>query len=920
MMPWDVPTPRARAVIPRYGLAVLSVAIALAFSLLLQRFDITITPFLMAIGATAWYAGRGPGLLAVVLSILGLNYFFEPPLYHFEIDIARLPKLIVFTLLALLMSAFGAAVRRAEQGLRQARNELEAKVAERTAELQTILDASPVGIVGWDKNGVVQRCNPAFERIVGWTADDIVRQPISILTNSEEASALREKLNRGEAFANVEVRLLRKDGSEFDAAIAGAPLQNEQGFVTTFEDIRERKRAEEALRRSEAYLAAAQKLSHAGSWAWNPSENRLVHSSEEHYRLYGLDPKSGLPPVEELLQRIHPEDRDEVWEEFNRAIREKVNFDLDYRILLPDGTLKYIHAAGYPVFNSSGIVVEMVGTDIDVTARKCAEQERLAHLRFLESMDRINRAMQGTNDLERMMSDVLAAVLSIFDCDRAWLINPGDPAEATSWKLLMEHTRPEFPGAFALRREIPADSEMVRVFQILRASSGPVRFGPESDHPLPVEAAKRFNIQSQIAMALYPKLDQPYLFGLHQCSYPRVWTAQEEQLLEAIGRRLADALTSLLIFRNLRESEARLEEAQRIAHLGYWDRDLDTTRITWSAEICRIFGRLPEECTLTAAEYEELVHPDDLAAVNRALTEAINGGARYEMEYRVLPCDGEVRVVHSQGDVTRDESGRARRIFGIMQDITERKRAEEELRQTQADLVRATRVTTMGELAASLGHEINQPIAAATTNANACVRWLTRDPPDLEEARAAASGIVKDAKRAGEIISRLRLLFKKGDPQRELVDVNEVIQEMIVLLRHQAYRYSISIRTELAADLPQVMADPVQLQQVLMNLMLNGIDAMKEVEGTRELTIKSQCGGDGELKILVSDTGVGLPPEQPEQIFNAFFTTKPEGTGMGLSISRSIVESHGGRLWATANSGRGATFHFTLPIDRKAQE
>ena len=237
---------------------------------------------------------------------------------------------------------------------------------------------------------------------------------------------------------------------------------------------------------------------------------------------------------------------------------------------------------------------------------------------------------------------------------------------------------------------------------------------------------------------------------------------------------------------------------------------------------------------------------------------------------------------------------------------------EEALRQAQADLAHVNRVTTMGELTASLAHEVNQPIAAAVTDANTCLRWLTRDQPDLEEARQAASRIVKDATRAGEIISRIRLLFKKSTPQWALVDVNEVIREMIVLLRSEATRYSISVRTELA-DLPQVMGDRVQLQQVLMNLMTNGIDAMKDVDGTCELAIKSQQAEDGQLMVSVSDTGVGLPPQQADQIFNAFFTTKPQGTGMGLRISRSIVESHGGRLWSVDNSPRGASFHLTLP-------
>jgi C4-dicarboxylate-specific signal transduction histidine kinase len=250
----------------------------------------------------------------------------------------------------------------------------------------------------------------------------------------------------------------------------------------------------------------------------------------------------------------------------------------------------------------------------------------------------------------------------------------------------------------------------------------------------------------------------------------------------------------------------------------------------------------------------------------------------------------------------------------------ERKHAEEALREAQSDLARVSRVTTMGELTASLAHEVNQPIAAAVTSANSCLHWLAGDVPNLDKARAAAMRIVKDGTRASEIIGRIRLLFQKGTPQSQSVDVNEVIGEMVVLLRGEAMRYSISLRTELAAELPSVLGDRVQLQQVMMNLMTNGIDAMKEVDGTRELSIKSQRAENDQVLVSVSDTGVGLPAEQADQIFNAFFTTKPHGTGMGLRICRSIVDSHGGRLWAANNSPRGASFYVTLPTKVEAHE
>jgi len=268
--------------------------------------------------------------------------------------------------------------------------------------------------------------------------------------------------------------------------------------------------------------------------------------------------------------------------------------------------------------------------------------------------------------------------------------------------------------------------------------------------------------------------------------------------------------------------------------------------------------------------------------------------------------DLEVRVAERTAELTRANED-------LKLEIAERNRAEDALRQAQGDLARISRVTTMGELTASLAHEVNQPIAAAVTDASTCLRWLTRAEPDLAEAREAASRVVRDAARATEIIGRIRSLFKKGVSQRELLDVNEIIRGMVDLLRSEATRYSILMRTELSEELPQIMGDRVQLQQVLMNLMINGIEAMKDVDRTRELAVKSQTVEDEQLMVSVSDTGVGLPPQQADQIFNPFFTTKDDGTGMGLRISRSIVESHGGRLWAADNAPRGATFHLTLP-------
>jgi PAS domain S-box-containing protein len=312
--------------------------------------------------------------------------------------------------------------------------------------------------------------------------------------------------------------------------------------------------------------------------------------------------------------------------------------------------------------------------------------------------------------------------------------------------------------------------------------------------------------------------------------------------------------------------------------------------------------------------WQEAAHPKDVERNVEKWRASLATGEPFEDEVRYRRAsDGQYRWFLSRAVPLRDGRGKILKWYGTSTDIEDRKRAEHEREQLRTDLAHLNRVSILGELAASVSHELKQPIAAAMTNANTCMRWLKRDQPAVDKALEATSRIMRDGSRATEIIDRLRSLYKKSPPHRELVDVNEIVREMLVLLRGEANRYSISMRTELAPDLPKITADRVQLQQVFMNLMLNAIEAMKDTAG--KLTIKTELGQGGQLLISVSDTGVGLPDENTDQIFNAFFTTKPQGSGMGLAISRSIIESHGGRLWASANNGRGATFQLTLPAE-----
>ncbi len=371
----------------------------------------------------------------------------------------------------------------------------------------------------------------------------------------------------------------------------------------------------------------------------------------------------------------------------------------------------------------------------------------------------------------------------------------------------------------------------------------------------------------------------------------------------------------------LRRSKNYLAESQRLTHTGSWALD-GTTREAryWSEEMFRIFGFDPQQGNPKREQWLQRIHPEDRDKVKRqASNRMFVQKADSDIEYRIVLPDGTVKHIHGLFHPALGPNKELIEVVGTVVDITERKHAEDErdrLRQLEADLAHIHRVSTMGELTASLAHEIKQPIGAAVTNAEACFRLLDRKQPDVPEAREAALEMGKDARRAADIIDRVRLLYQKGSPQLEIIDLNELVKEMVTVLHNEAKRHSVVIGTDLSAGLPAVMADRVQLQQALMNLMLNGIEAMGDTGG--ELRIKSQLAEAGQVLISVTDAGVGLPTEKTDQIFNAFFTTKPHGTGLGLAITRSIVESHGGRIWATANSGSGTTFRFTMPHQRAA--
>jgi PAS domain S-box-containing protein len=366
----------------------------------------------------------------------------------------------------------------------------------------------------------------------------------------------------------------------------------------------------------------------------------------------------------------------------------------------------------------------------------------------------------------------------------------------------------------------------------------------------------------------------------------------------------------------LRQSETYLAEAQRLSHTGSFGWRVVSGEIIWSEETFRIFG-YDKAPSVTLDTVFQRVHPDDRARAKQTIDRASSDGKDFDHGYRLLMPDGSIKYVHATAHAVKDASGGIE-FVGAVTDITARKRAEEELHEAQANLAHVTRVTALGELAASIAHEVSQPLAAIVTNAAACLRWLDRETPNLDEARGTVRSIIKDGSRAGEVIQRVRALVNKTAGQKAPLHLNEVVDEVITLVQHELFSHRVLLRLELAPAPPLVLADRIQLQQVILNLVVNGIEAMQAVtDRPRELVIQTHQDETHQILLTVKDCGIGIAADNADRLFNAFFTTKSSGMGMGLSICRSIVDAHGGRLSASGNVGPGATFQFTLPLHQE---
>lgn len=684
-------------------------------------------------------------------------------------------------------------------------------------------------------------------------------------------------------------------------------------------DIAERKRTEEALReREERFRDLYENAPNA--YFSVGVDGRILRCNHRAGELLGytVEELVGRPVMALYADTAHGKElATRVLQRFQAGERVR---DQELQMHTADGTPVWISLTVDAVRDAQGRIVESRSMVVDITERKLAERERLAHLRFLESIDQVNRVIQGTSDLEQMMSGVLDAVLAVFDCDRAWLFYPCDP-DAPSFRVPMEVTKPEYPGAGALTADVPMPQEMVQDLREALGSAGPLTYAAGTERPVNKVSAERYGVKSQMMVALYPRSGKPWVFGLHQCSYPRVWTTEEKRLFREIGWRLTDGLTSLLTLRSLRESEGRYRMAQAIGHVGNWEYDLQTTEFWGSDEAKRIYGFAPERAGFSTDEVERCV--PERERVHQALVDLIEEGKAYNLEFEVLPRgSAEPRVISSVAELLRDEHGVPMKVVGVIQDITERKRAEEEVRRLNRNLEQRVAERTAqleaanGELEAfaySVSHDLRAPLR----HIDGFVDLLQkRTATTLDQrSRHYMTVVAESARRMGTLIDDLLSFSRMGRQEMHKIpfDLGALVQQAVRELEPEAKGRNIHWHV---ADLPTVSGDPVMLHLALVNLVSN---ALKFTRPRQQAEIEIGClPGEGtELVVFVRDNGVGFDPTYAGKLFGVFQRLHRaedfEGTGIGLANVRRIVWRHGGRTWAEGTPNCGATFYFSLP-------
>ena len=788
--------------------------------------------------------------------------------------------------------------KRAEEALRRSEKEL-----------RGLVETIPVMAFTYLPDGSTEFVNQRLLEYTGLSADTISGHGWQSTVHADDLESHLNKwcasLASGQPFEN-EVRHRNAKGEYRWFLVRAVPLRDEHEIIRKWygilTDIEDRKRTEEALRQSEQRFRNVIETIPTMAWTARPNgENDFANRSWLDYT--GVPAKNAAG--DGWAVSFHPADIATHVAKWHISLSSGKPFENESRIKrASDGEYRWFLTRAVPLRDENGNIVKWYGVATDIEDRKRAEAFLTGEKRILEMVAKGDSLAQILDSLCRLVEEQTSGVLASI------LLVDGD--------RLRHGAAPSLPKAYT----DPIDGA---AFGPVAGSCGTAVYRREqvivediATDPLWAdyrESALRYSLRACSSTPVFSSQGNVIAaFGMYYRE-PRKPSLRDQEIIEQITHLAGVAIERKQTQDALRRSEVYLAESQRLTKTGSWAYNPATEKaIYWSEEMFRIAELDPKQGPPAAETFLQRVHPEDRNSMIEGLRKAALAKTEYEDHHRLLLPDGTIKHILGIGHPVFDHSGKVIEYVGTEVDETERKRAEaerERLRQLEVDLARINRVSMMGELTASLAHEIKQPIAAAVSNAEACLHWLARDEPDLAEVREAATEVVKEAMRAAEIMTRIRSLFQKEEAKRKVTDLNEVIADTVSLIREEAERSAISVRTELDAELPRISADRVQLQQVLVNLMLNGLEAMNGTRG--ELIIRSQRNKDGRPMISVSDIGTGLPAGEGEKIFDAFFTTKSQGIGMGLAICRSIIESHGGRLWATANPGKGSTFCFTLP-------
>jgi len=603
---------------------------------------------------------------------------------------------------------------------------------------------------------------------------------------------------------------------------------------------------------------------------------------------------------------FHPEDVERLREERRVALTRAVPFENEQRVLGKDGRYRWFLNRYNPLLDEQGRTDRWYVAAFDIEDRKRAE-DALARLAGVRGD--VSAAFSKPTHLRDILRGCTEAIVRHLDAAfaRIWMLNKDESMLELRASAGM-YTR--LDGSYS---RIPVGD--LKVGRIAREKKAHLTNDVMNDSRLHDKGWAQQN--GMVAFAGYPLVVEDRVIGVLALFARRPLSESILDTLTSVADTIAQGIERKRAEEELRASEAFLADGQRLSQTGSWGWNASTGKLTWSQEHFRVLRLDPQKSNPSLDVFWERVHPDDRVGLQRTFESAIRDKRDFEQEFRIVTPDGSLRHLHGVGHAILNKANELVEFIGSTMDITERKRAECALQEARAELERVTRLTTMGELAASIAHEVNQPLAGVVTSANAGLNWLAANPPNLSKTREAFERVLRDGARGGEVLARIRALLKRTPPAKTLVSVNQVVRDVLALTAGELHQHEIELLLDLAPGIPRVLGDTVQLQQVLLNLTKNAIESMAEIaNGQRTLRIQSRLGeldGKPAVVVEVSDTGVGFNSAETTRLFEAFHTTKPQGMGMGLWISRSIVENHHGRLTALPNDGPGATFMIMLP-------